>query len=67
MEYWISFIYLYGVGGILFFGVIILAINKKVLLLSRKTDRWRLGALVFAYIFYFCFQGIWNYLAITSS
>jgi hypothetical protein len=66
MEHWISFIYLYGIGGIIFCIPIFLGIKKGVLKLNRKTDRRILYGLLSAYWGYFAFQGVWNILAIGS-
>ena len=66
MENWISFIYLYGVGGVLFFSVISWSIYKGALNPKKSSDRKLLIAIVSAYVLYFLFQGTWNYIAIGS-
>lgn len=65
MEHWYSFIYLYGIGGVLFCLAITMGLKKKVLKLNRKTDRKVLICLIGAYIIYFAAQGLWNTWALS--
>jgi hypothetical protein len=62
--YWTSYLYLYGVGGVLFFGAIVLGINKKVIVLGKKDDRRLLMGFFFAYFAYASFHAFWNFQAI---
>ena len=64
MENWLSFLYLYGVGGLLFSIPILLSIKKKSLSLKKTKDRRLLGMLIFGYVFYFVLQGGWQLWAI---
>lgn len=63
-EHWISFFYLYGVGGLLFFGAISLGLNKKVINLKHKTDQRLFVGFLIAYFSYALFHAWWNFKAI---
>jgi hypothetical protein len=62
--YWTSYLYLYGVGGVLFFSAIILGFKKKVITLSKKNDRQLLMGFLFAYFAYAGVHAFWNFQAI---
>lgn len=64
MEHWSSFIYLYGVGGVLFFFAIFLGLKKNVIRLNNQTDRRLLMSLLGAYLLYAGFHLVWNIFAI---
>lgn len=66
MEHWSSFLYLYGVGGLLFGAAVGLGIRHRVFKMERRSDRRLLTAIVGAYVFYFVAQGAWNLAAIAS-
>lgn len=64
MEYWDSYFYLYGVGGLLFFLALFLGLKKGVLNLKRKEDQKLMIAFIFAYVAYASFHAFWNFQAI---
>ena len=66
MEYWYSFIYLYGVGGILVAIATYLGIKNRVIKLERAKDRHVLYGIVGAFALYFSLQGVWTIFAILS-
>ncbi|MBN22057.1 MAG: hypothetical protein CL678_12320 [Bdellovibrionaceae bacterium] len=66
MEHWISYLYLYGVGGFLFSIPVYLGIKKGVLKLNRTQDRLILIGLIGGLLFYAILQGLWNWYAISS-
>ncbi len=53
---WMPLIYQYTVGGIVFFGAIILALRVKAISLSNKGDRATVGLLVLGFILFFSFH-----------
>lgn len=65
-EHWISFLYLYGVGGVLFFGAIFVGFTKGVLNLKYKTDKRLLIGFFIAYLGYALFHAWWNFKAIEA-
>ena len=64
MERWDSFLYLYIVGGIFFWGAVLLGIRHKVLELNKPGDRRVLYAMGVTYFGYLIFQGIWQIWAL---
>lgn len=66
MEFsaWNSFLYLYGVGGVLFFGVIILALKKNVIGFQKSQDKKLLFGFIFAFFLYAGVHALWNIAAI---
>lgn len=66
-SHWTSFLYLYGVGGILFFLAIALGLNKQVINLKNKTDRNLFFGFIIAYFMYAIAHGVWNLKAIEAS
>lgn len=67
MEHWYSFIYLFGIGGLIFCIPIYLGLKKGVLKPHRFNDRGILVRVFTAYIAYFVVQGLWNIWAIGSN
>ena len=63
-EYWSSYLYLYGIGGVLFFGIILFALKKGVLNLKKSQDKKLLVGFLFAYFSYAGFHAFWNFQAI---
>ncbi|MCF8241281.1 MAG: hypothetical protein K9J16_07830 [Melioribacteraceae bacterium] len=51
---WLPFIYLYGVGGLLFLSGMVIARKSGALNMQRKTHRYWYKVLIFGY-FYFVF------------
>ena len=64
MEHWESFLYLYGVGGILFFTAIYLGLSKNVINMQNKTDRKLIIGFLIAYFMYVIIHAVWNLAAI---
>jgi len=58
-TYWASYAYLYGFGGLLFFGIIAFSIKKGALVLNRKGDRQLLLTLIALYAGYSLVHGVW--------
>jgi len=63
-EHWMSFFYLYGVGGFFFFGAIYLGFSKKVINFNNKTDRKLVLGFLIAYFMYAGIHAFWNFQAI---
>jgi len=66
VEHWYSYLYCYGVGGLIFATGLFLGLKNRVLKLERQRDRMILFALLGAYFYYAVVHGVWNYLAIAS-
>lgn len=66
VEHWYSFIYFYGLGGILFTLPILLALKKGVIDLKNAQDKLILKGIVVCYLLYFFVHGAWNIWAINS-
>lgn len=64
MQPWYSFLYAYGVGGILFATPIVLAIKKGALRPAVPAERRVLIGLIVVYLAYALGQGTWTYLAL---
>jgi hypothetical protein len=64
-DAWLSFAYLYGVGGILFSLPIIAGLRFKVIDLRRAVDRRLLVSIIGTYFFYFAMQGLWTLYALS--
>ncbi len=60
---WLPFIYLYGLGGILFLLGILITRRANALDLSRPKHRMWMVILVFGYIWYFSIHGLLNLAA----
>ena len=63
-DYWSSYLYLYGVGGVLFYGVILLSLKKGVISLNKKSDKQLLFGFLMAYFLYAGAHAYWNIQAI---
>jgi len=63
---WTSFLYGYGVGGLLFATPILLAWKKGALRLDRPEGKRLLAGLLVTYLAYFTVHGLWTYLALGS-
>ncbi len=54
---WFPFFYQYIIGGIVFFAALTIAIKKKSLVLSFKSDRAILFQLLAGFLFYLALHG----------
>jgi len=61
---WLPFIYLYGLGGILFLLGIIITRRAGALDLSRPKHRMWMVILIFGFIWYFSIHGLLNLAAL---
>jgi len=60
---WISYLYTYGMGGIVFGSSLIWIFNRKKNPFRQKEEfRWLL-AILLGFLFVFSFHGLWIYLA----
>lgn len=66
-SHWESFLYLYGVGGVLFFFAIAMGLNKQVINLKNKTDKKLFFGFILAYVMYALFHALWNVKAIEAN
>lgn len=60
---WLPFIYLYGLGGILFILGIIITHRATALDLSRPKHRMWMVILIFGFVWYFSIHGLLNLAA----
>ncbi len=49
---WLPWIYLYGVGGLMFFAGLGIAVRSGACDLGRRRHRWWLGVMLFGYFWY---------------
>jgi uncharacterized membrane protein len=56
---WICWIYQYGVGGLVFFGTLVLALRAGALRLEQAIDRRLLTLLVAGYFLMAALHGVW--------
>jgi hypothetical protein len=63
-EYWWPYLYLYGVGALIFLVGLALIIGYRSCNLSRRRDRFWLGVLLFGFIWYAGIHLIWYLAAI---
>ncbi|HIA39210.1 MAG TPA: hypothetical protein EYN86_06920 [Planctomycetes bacterium] len=61
---WLPYIYLYGVGGILFLGGMFLIFRSKACDWSRPTHRRWAKVLIFGYFWYATLHGVQIYAAL---
>ena len=61
MQYWISYLYLFIVGGIIFTIPFVIAFKKKSISLKNPYDRWLIVAVLAVMILYAVIQGVWTY------
>ena len=66
MEFWLSWLYSYGVGGILFFGTLFTLISQGAIRLNREGDRKLVFALVAGFTTFLTLHGLWLYAALPS-
>lgn len=66
MQHWHSFLYGYGVGGLLFALPIAVALKKGAIRADVPAERRLLVGLVVTYLAYMTTHGVWNALAIRS-
>ena len=60
---WFPFAYQYIVGGIVFFAALVIAVKKKSLILSFKSDKALLIQLILGFLFYMALHGVMILLA----
>ncbi|MBD64636.1 MAG: hypothetical protein CME62_05490 [Halobacteriovoraceae bacterium] len=63
-QYWESYLYLYGVGGALFFFAFFLGVKKGVLDLKSREGKKLMFGFLFAYFAYAGLHALWNLSAI---
>jgi hypothetical protein len=64
---WLPFIYLYGVGGIVFTVGMFLILRRKALRLSYHRHKKWFWLLIFGFVFWFSLHAIFIILAIGSN
>ena len=61
---WLPYIYLYGVGGLLFGSGLIITIRSRSLDLKRPGHKMWLAVLIFGFIWFMVMHAIWNLAAL---
>jgi hypothetical protein len=60
---WLPYLYLYGIGGIIFFGGLGMVLKSQGYDKKRPSDRKWIGILVFGFMFYASLHGVGIYAA----
>ncbi len=63
---WLPYLYLYGGGGLVFFGGLWMVLKSPAFNMKRRKDRRWLGILLFGYIWYAGMHGVSILAAISS-
>ena len=58
-DKWIPWLYQYGVGGLIFFATITLAIRSRALRLADRADRRLLAVLLAGFFMFLAIHGLW--------
>ena len=61
---WISYLYTYGMGLIIFVGSLVFIFTRQIDLQRRKEEFYWLFAIVCGFLFMFLCHGLWIYLAV---
>lgn len=61
---WLPYIYLYGIGGLLFLSGVIITIKSESLDLKRPKHRIWLSVLIFGFIWFMVMHALWNMAAL---
>ncbi|MEE9189525.1 MAG: hypothetical protein V3U16_02000 [Candidatus Neomarinimicrobiota bacterium] len=61
---WLPYIYLYGMGGLLFFAGIFVTLRAKSFDLSRKSHQRWFFVLMFGFVWFLVMHGCWTLAAI---
>ena len=61
---WISYLYTYGMGFIVFSSSLLLIFTRKIDPLRRKQELYWLTAIMVGFFFMFFCHGLWIYLAV---
>lgn len=61
---WLPYLYLYGVGLIIFLVGLALILGFRACVLTRKDDRFWFGVLVFGFVWYAGIHLVWYLVAI---
>ncbi len=61
---WLPYIYLYGVGGLLFGSGLIITIKSGSLDLKRQGHKMWLAILIFGFIWFMVMHALWNMAAL---
>ena len=61
---WLPYIYLYGVGGLLFLSGVIITLKSGSLDLKRPTHRIWFSVLIFGFIWFMVMHALWNMAAL---
>ena len=64
---WLPYLYLYGVGGLLFVGGLVLVLRSEAFQRRRPSDRRWLAILVFGFLWYAALHGVGILAALSSS
>ena len=54
---WAPYLYLYGLGGLLFVAGLVMVLRSEAFQARRRTDRRWLGVLVFGFLWYAALHG----------
>ena len=63
-DYWWPYIYLYGVGLVIFVTGLTIILRSKACNLARKRDRFWFGVLIFGFVWYAGIHLVWYLAAI---
>lgn len=58
-EQWLCYVYQYGVGGVFFFGSIVLAVKSGAHVLTDRINRSVVAGLVIGYFAFMLIHGLW--------
>ena len=63
MSPWISWLYVYGVGGLVFLACVVVALRAGAIRPSHRPDRLLLGALAGGLLVFMAIHAVWIALA----